>query len=65
VLEQAERLLSDGAPAASDLGPGQLPRVRDFVARFLEYHLQTRPKSYRSLFPATAGPAQRVRRTPP
>jgi recombinational DNA repair protein (RecF pathway) len=60
VLEQAERLLEGGAAAAAELTPEQLLRVRDFVVRFLEYHLQTRPKSYRALLPARAGPARRT-----
>ena len=62
VLEQAERLAAQGERAARDLTPAELRRVRDFVVRFLEYHLQTRPKSYRAAQPS-AGAARRARKS--
>lgn len=50
VLRVAESL-RNATPAMLEhthLGPGLLERVRAFVARFLEYHLETRPRSRRS-----------------
>ena len=35
----------EAAPPKTD--PGRLVRVRDFVERFLDYHLETRPRSHR------------------
>lgn len=35
-----------------DLDPRLLERVRDFVGRFLDYHLETRPKSHRHFLSA-------------
>ncbi len=40
-----ERAADDRGPA---LDPAGLDNVRDVVARFLEYHLEARPKSYRA-----------------
>lgn len=45
VLERAASLLV-GRPLELP-SPAELELVRDFVARFLEYHLETRPRSYR------------------
>lgn len=47
-LEIAVRLFEEGAegPAARTLPAAALERIRDFVARFLEYHVEGRPKSY-------------------
>jgi hypothetical protein len=49
VLEAAQRLSRPEALTDTDAAPGagELESLRDFVARFLEYHLQGRPKSYR------------------
>lgn len=56
VLELAERLAriqpGDAAglrEAARESDAPGLGRTRDFVARFVEYHLETRPRSYRRL----------------
>ncbi len=57
VLERAARL---GERARPDRAPSRLAdeelegleKVRDVIARFLEYHLETRPKSYRAFLAA-------------
>ncbi len=49
VLADARSL--SGAPGAS-LAPERLVRVRDFVERFLGYHLDVRPKSHASFLAA-------------
>ena len=48
-LEKAKELLEQGleGPAAGRIPPAELERMRDFAARFLEYHLESRPRSYR------------------
>lgn len=48
-LELAADLFKEGArgPTARTLTAPSLERIRDFVARFLEYHVEGRPKSYR------------------
>lgn len=59
VLELAARL-AEGSPgdvarlraALSGSDAAGLVRTRDFVARFLEYHLEARPRSYRRLLAA-------------
>ena len=47
-LELASDLFREGArgPTARTLPTPSLERIRDFVARFLEYHVEGRPKSY-------------------
>ena len=53
VLDNARRLSQDGALGSGEvLEAGELESLRDFVARFLEYHLQGRPKSYREFLRA-------------
>ena len=54
MLEAAQRLSLAGAFEGSGQDPdaGELESLRDFVARFLEYHLQGRPKSYRDFLRA-------------
>jgi DNA repair protein RecO len=47
VLERADAILARRVPAAA-IDPAALTAVRDAVARFLEYHLEGRPKSYRA-----------------
>jgi DNA repair protein RecO (recombination protein O) len=51
VLERAAVLLEHGAEARASppSSADEVARVRDFVARFLDYHLETRPKSHRRL----------------
>ncbi|MFO1010353.1 MAG: DNA repair protein RecO [Planctomycetota bacterium] len=46
VLDAARALWQDPRPAAAP-PPERLTLVRDFVERFLDYHLETRPKSHR------------------
>jgi len=42
------RALAADSDAEPESSPEELVRVRDFVARFIEYHLESRPKSYRT-----------------
>jgi len=53
-LETAKELFEGGiaSPAGVRIRPDELERVRDFVARFLEYHLESRPRSYRRFLAA-------------
>ena len=51
VLERADAILARRAAAAT-LDSDELERVRDFVARFLEVHLESRPASYRRFLSA-------------
>ncbi|MCB9913770.1 MAG: DNA repair protein RecO [Planctomycetes bacterium] len=49
VLAAADRMVAaeeHGAPLP-EVPPARLERVRDFVERFLDYHLETRPRSHR------------------
>lgn len=46
VLDAARALWQDPRPATAP-PPERLALVRDFVERFLDYHLETRPKSHR------------------
>lgn len=61
VLDTARRVLEsashpspipDRDPSAEAADPAHLECVRDFVARFLEFHLETRPRSYRDFLGA-------------
>lgn len=54
VLEAAEALSrsTPRSPRPTDLDPHLIERVRDFVGRFLDYHLETRPKSHRRFLSA-------------
>ena len=45
VLERASQLAQRGTRAGG-FEPGELERIRDFVARFLEYQLEGRPRTY-------------------
>ncbi|MCC7012289.1 MAG: DNA repair protein RecO [Planctomycetes bacterium] len=47
VLERADAILA-GRARASAYDVRELDRTRDFVARFLEFHLERRPAGYRS-----------------
>ncbi|MBM3990684.1 MAG: DNA repair protein RecO [Planctomycetes bacterium] len=51
VLERAVEILARRVSACA-LDPDELERVRDFVARFLEVHLESRPASYRRFLSA-------------
>ena len=46
VLERASQL-AQGGTRAGGFEPGELERIRDFAARFLEYQLEGRPRTYR------------------
>jgi hypothetical protein len=46
-LDDARRFLSDAAEAGSGLAQDRIDRVRDFVGRFLDYHLEVRPRMHR------------------
>lgn len=63
-LELAASLLEHSAPGAPRPGipAPELEKVREFVVRFLEYHLESRPKSYRRpLVPTTVAARPRSR----
>lgn len=53
-----ERILSiarafcERDPSTAQLAPEELLRVRDFVARFVEFHLESRPKTYKTFLAA-------------
>lgn len=51
VLDDARRLWQDPERAA-ELDGARVEHVRDFVERFLDYHLETRPKSHRTFLAA-------------
>jgi DNA repair protein RecO (recombination protein O) len=51
VLERAQAILAGRARAANS-SVADLELTRDFVARFLEYHLERRPAGYRSFLAA-------------
>jgi DNA repair protein RecO (recombination protein O) len=54
VLETAKDLFEGGLSSATagTIRAPELERVRDFVVRFLEYHLESRPRSYRRFLAA-------------
>lgn len=54
VLEAAQTLASSSprSPRPTDLPQELIERVRDFAGRFLDYHLETRPKSHRRFLAA-------------
>jgi DNA repair protein RecO len=51
-LEDASRFAEMGLARAAEVGSGlaqaRLDRVRDFVGRFLDYHLEARPRTHRA-----------------
>lgn len=51
-LEDARRLQNEDVPRAAEAGSAlpqeRIDRVRDFVGRFLDYHLEARPRTHRS-----------------
>ncbi len=73
VLDDARALWHDAArapdlPRSAVLAAARLERVRDFVERFLDYHLETQPKSHRAFLsvpnrnaPTTPKPNERRR----
>lgn len=48
LVENAARLGNIGLEAATELSPDALADARTFTERFMDYHLETRPKSRRS-----------------
>ncbi|MBL8860246.1 MAG: DNA repair protein RecO [Planctomycetes bacterium] len=52
VLEDGRLLADSQARISPPLSALRLERVRDFVGRFLDYHLETRPKSHRAFLAA-------------
>jgi DNA repair protein RecO len=48
VLEDARRLLGTGAAADVDRDPVRIDKVRDLVERFLDHHLESRPRTQRA-----------------
>jgi DNA repair protein RecO (recombination protein O) len=61
VLESAARMLRG---EELDVSPEHLVRVRDFVERFLGYHLETRPRSQRSFLSGANRNAPHLSATP-
>jgi len=61
VLVVADKMSCDEAPLPHDLAPERCARVRDFVERFLDYHLETRPRSHRAFL---ARPNRNAPKTP-
>ena len=51
-LDDARALLECGAIAGTDLPQDRVDRVRDFTGRFLDYHLETRPRTHRAFLSA-------------
>ncbi len=47
-LDDARAFLAQGATAGDRLAPARVDRVRDFAGRFLDYHLETRPRTHRT-----------------
>ena len=47
-LDDARAFLARGGAAGDRLPPGRVDRVRDFAGRFLDYHLETRPRTHRA-----------------
>jgi DNA repair protein RecO (recombination protein O) len=47
-LEDARAFLEEGARAGDRLSSDRIDRVRDFAGRFLDYHLEARPRTHRS-----------------
>jgi len=47
-LDDARAFLARGAAAGDRLPPARVDRVRDFAGRFLDYHLETRPRTHRA-----------------
>jgi DNA repair protein RecO (recombination protein O) len=48
VLDDARRMLQAGAAACADHAAERIDRVRDLVERFLDHHLETRPRTQRA-----------------
>ena len=47
-LDDARSFLARGAGAGDRLPAARVDRVRDFAGRFLDYHLETRPRTHRA-----------------
>lgn len=47
-LEDARAFLGQGARAGDRLPADRIDRVRDFAGRFLDYHLEARPRTHRT-----------------
>jgi len=59
VLDDARRLQEGAWPA--DAKPERIVRVRDWIERFLDYHLEARPRSHRAFLAAPNRNAPTVR----
>ena len=51
-LADALAFAQRGADAGAELTQERIDRVRDFVGRFLDYHLETRPRTHRAFLSA-------------
>jgi DNA repair protein RecO (recombination protein O) len=47
-LDDARAFLAEGAAAGDRFTPARVDRVRDFAGRFLDYHLEARPRTHRA-----------------
>jgi DNA repair protein RecO (recombination protein O) len=51
-LADARALLERGASSAEGLAQERIDKARDFAGRFLDYHLETRPRTHRAFLAA-------------
>jgi recombinational DNA repair protein (RecF pathway) len=47
-LDDARTILAEGPSAGDRLPSARVDRVRDFAGRFLDYHLEARPRTHRA-----------------
>jgi hypothetical protein len=52
-LDDARAFLESGSTAGLALPQDRLDRVRDFAGRFLDYHLEARPRTHRAFLAHT------------
>lgn len=52
VLEDAQVLLRSGFDAPPELSQDRIDRIRDFVGRFVDYHLERQPRTHRAFLSA-------------
>jgi hypothetical protein len=69
VLDDGRILAGGEATISAAFEQDRIDRVRDFVGRFLESHIETRPLSHRAFFaapnrnaPTSDAPTRKVRR---
>ncbi len=52
VLTDAGELVRDGVEGSSTLPEARIDRIRDFVGRFVDYHLERQPRTHRAFLSA-------------